>query len=238
MESTLESSAPLTRTCEVYLARLRQLRDRHNAVLDSHETDRRERFHIAEDRDRFTLAAVLLRAVVGRATGVGASTVVVDRNCDRCSRPHGRPRLPLAGLETSVSHSGDVVLVAITAAGRVGVDVEFVETRSHADMLPSVCTKAEQAFVKTPEDFYAYWTRKEAILKATGEGLHRDMTDVVVAPPASPPSLLFLAGVRDPPCFMADLAADGYAGAVAVLTTDPVEFAVIDAGPLIRGLCS
>ena len=158
-------------------------------MLDSHETDRRERFHIAGDRDRFTLAAVLLRAVVGRATGVGASTVVVDRNCDRCSRPHGRPRLPLAGLETSVSHSGDVVLVAITAAGRVGVDVEFVETRSHADMLPSVCTKAEQAFVKTPEDFYAYWTRKEAILKATGEGLHRDMTDVVVAPPASPPAL-------------------------------------------------
>ena len=146
--------------------------------------------------------------------------------------------MPLAGLETSVSHSGDVVLVAITAAGRVGVDVEFVETRSHADMLPSVCTKAEQAFVKTPEDFYAYWTRKEAILKATGEGLHRDMTDVVVAPPASPPALLFLAGVRDPPCFMADLAADGYAGAVAVLTTDPVEFAVIDAGPLMRGLCS
>jgi 4'-phosphopantetheinyl transferase len=221
------------RSCEVYVARRRYLHARHSALLDDYETERRARFRMEADRDRFTLAAVLLRAVVGRCTGVDAWSVTVDRTCGRCGRPHGRPRLPCAGLETSVSHSGDVVVVAVTAAGPVGVDVELV-ARGYAEVLPSVCTKAEQSFVRTPGDFYAYWTRKEAVLKATGEGLEREMTDVVVTPPGSAPSLVSLAGVRTLPCCMADVLADGYAGAVAVLTSDPVEFLVIDAGAVLN----
>ena len=132
-----------------------------------------------------------------------------------------------------MSHSGDVVAVAITAAGRVGVDVEIVKWFSDFGLIATVCTDAEQAFVQTPADLYAYWTRKEAVLKATGEGMQLDMTDVLVAPPASAPRLLHLAGAGNPPCVMADLTTDGYAGAVAVLTTESVEFAVFDGSALL-----
>lgn len=214
----------------VHLARPPDLQDRHRAVLDGAETERRKRFTRPDDRDRFTLGAVLLRIAVSRLTGVDAAAVTVNRECDRCGRQHGRPRLPRAGLEASVSHSDQLVALAITAAGPVGVDVEKIGPYPSPDLLASVCTTAEQVFVRTPADFYGYWTKKEAVLKATGQGLERELTEVLVTPPARTPSLLAIAGARTPRCSMAEFIDPGYAGAVAVLATDPVEFTVVDAG--------
>src|SRR6476659_3894222 len=111
---------PRSARCWVYIAHRRHLLDWHGSVLDHLESERCQRYRLAADRDRFTLAGALLRMVAGRALGVGASAVVVDRTCDTCGEPHGRPRLPGCGLQVSISHSGDVVTVAVTAAGPVG----------------------------------------------------------------------------------------------------------------------
>jgi 4'-phosphopantetheinyl transferase len=227
---------PLLRTCQVYIARRWCLESHHVALLDGPEIERRARYRCEADRDRFTLAAVLLRAVVGRAGGADASAVVVDRRCDRCGEPHGRPRLPRAGLEASISHSGDVAVVAITEAGPVGVDVEFIGTRGYAEILRSVCTRSERESVQTPADFFAFWTRKEAVVKATGEGLNRALTDVVVTPPDTAPAVVSFAGATQPECRMSDVLVEGYAGAAAVLTSDPVSFTVVDAAALLSGL--
>jgi 4'-phosphopantetheinyl transferase len=224
---------PLAALCAVHLARLSHLQDRHTAILDDAETERRARFTFADDRDRFTLGAALLRIAVGGWLRVEPASVTVTRDCDRCGRQHGRPRLPRTGLEVSVSHSVDVVAVAVTAAGPVGVDVEKVGPAPSPELLASVCTTAEREFVRSPADFYRYWTKKEAVLKASGQGMARELTDVVVTAPTQPPSLLHLAGARTPRCSMAEVVADGYAGAVAVLATDPVEF-IIDAGTSLR----
>ena len=219
--------------CEVYVAHRRHLLDRHRTVLDGLETARRSRYRIDADRDRFTLATVLLRAVTGRATGVDASAVVVDRTCDSCGDPHGRPRLPGTHLEASISHSGDVVAIALTQAGRVGVDIEQVGAADHTDLVSTVCTGSEQRNVVAATDFYAYWTRKEAVLKATGEGLGRSMTSIEVTPPGVSPSLVSVDRSTDVACRMSDIHVDGYAGAVAVMTTSHVSFGVFDAAAIL-----
>jgi len=86
----------------------------------------------------------------------------------------------------------------------------------------------------TAEDFFTHWVRKEAILKATGDGLLREMTDVMVTPPHSPPSLLSVVNGRTPPCSMVAIEVDGYMGAVAVLSSHRIKFTIIDGSSLLR----
>lgn len=224
--------------CEVHLARLRCLQSHHSALLDEREARRRAQFRFDADRDRYTLATVLLRALVAQRTNVSFAAATIDRTCDQCGEPHGRPRLAHPGLEASISHAGDVVAVGLTTSGPVGVDIEVVARGEYESLVASVCTPTEQAHVRGPRDFYAYWVRKEAVLKATGEGLRRPMTDLVVTPPEIAPVLLTLGPERSPPlCRMADVpAGDGYVGAVAVLGAAVVDFVIVDASRLLSEL--
>ncbi len=100
----------------------------------------------------------------------------------------------------------------------------------------SVCTESERESVQAPADFFAYWTRKEAVVKATGEGLNRALTDIVVTPPDTAPAVVSIAGAARPECRISDVLVEGYAGAAAVLTSDPVSFVVIDAAALLSEL--
>lgn len=198
----------------MYVAALRQLKPHHVDWLDQTERSRRSRLRNPADRDRFTLGAALLRAAVAGTTGRRPSEVRIERPCDQCGEPHGRPRV--ADLEVSVSHSAELVAVAVTTAGPTGIDVEAETDLDYEPLLTTVCAPQEKQFVRSTADFLAYWTRKEAVLKATGQGLRTPMTDLAVTPPDEPPALLSPMGI---PCQMADLELpDGYAGAVAVLT--------------------
>src|SRR4051794_37321895 len=92
--------------------------------LDAAERGRRDALLRAEDKARFVTAAGLLRLAVAERLGIAPGAVAVDRACPDCERPHGRPAVPGAGLEVSVSHSGDLVAVALVAGETpVGVDV-------------------------------------------------------------------------------------------------------------------
>lgn len=220
--------------CIVYLAGLRQLEPRHSEWLDQAETLRRSRFRSADDRDRFTLAAAMLRAIAAQEPGRRPADVVVDRRCPECGEPHGRPRLPGGRLHASITHSGDLVAVAVTAAGPVGVDVEQTAAIDYQPLLRSVCTPAEQAFVHGLRDFLTYWTRKEAVLKATGYGLRMPMTNLAVTRPTEPPGLTRIDAGSPSACRMADLELrDGYVGAAAVLTDTAVGFRLAEATPLL-----
>jgi 4'-phosphopantetheinyl transferase len=221
-------------TCWVHLGRIQGLRATHLAFLHEHELTRARRYRFAADRDRVLLGAVLLRMAVAGHLGVRPADVAVDRTCGRCGAQHGRPQLPDSGLHASVSHSGDVIAVALTAAGPVGVDVEAVRTIDFAPVAERVCTPSELRDLRTLTDFYSFWTRKEAVLKATGEGLSRPMTDLQVTPPGSAPALLRLGDGPPPASQMADIpAGDGYRACVAVLTARPVAFSIDDASSLL-----
>jgi len=220
--------------CEVHVGRIHDLRAPHLTLLNDTELARARQYQRASDSDRSLLGAVLLRLTAARHLGVRSADLAVDRTCGRCGAQHGRPQLPGSGLHASVSHSGEIVAVALTAAGPVGVDVEAVRSIDFAAVTESVCVPAERREVRSVLDFYTYWTRKEAVLKATGEGLSRPMTDLQVTPPGSAPVLLWIGSDAAPACRMADISAgDGYQASVAVLTARPVAFSAHDAAKVL-----
>jgi 4'-phosphopantetheinyl transferase len=217
---------------EVWWGRPSAERPWHAELLSPAERERRSALQRAEDRARFTVAAALLRLAAARRLGTPAGQVTVDRTCDDCGRPHGRPRLPGTGLAASISHSGDRVAVALSGTAAVGVDVEQIKPVSVEQLAGHVLGEDEAA--ATLGEFFCYWTRKEAVVKATGDGLRMALPKVVVTRPGQPPALLRYGDRTDLVASMADLdAGDGYAAAVAALTREPLHVDVHDAAGLL-----
>ena len=222
--------------CQVWWGRPGDARDAHLALLDPVERERRESFKRQIDRDRFTVGATLLRLLVAGHAGADPAALAVDRACAHCDRPHGKPRAPGTGLAVSVSHSGDRVAVACGRLPHVGVDVEERSRVAAAELASRVLCPGEKG------DFFAYWTRKEAVLKATGDGLGVPMTDVAVSAPDEPPAVLAFAPRPElvDRFAMATLHPGvGYAAALAVLRPDasalpPGWVTEYDATPLLN----
>lgn len=155
-------------------------------MLDDRERSRYDRFRQDEHRMVYGVAHVGLRELLGAYTGAEpASLRMVSQTCPTCGDPHGRPAVDVEGApHFSLSHSGAVVLIAV-AGTSVGADVEELPTSRTVDQIAPRLHPREReeiAALVDPEDrrlaFARCWTRKEALLKGTGEGLsggtHRD----------------------------------------------------------------
>ena len=150
-------------------------------LLDAHERERLARFRRPADRARYVAAHGLARLVLG-GSGRAAAALVFDRTC-RCGAPHGKPVLQ-GGPGFSLTHAGALVGVAVHPDGAVGLDVEQVRHLADlATMAAHVHSPAERARAASPDPaaFFRTWTRKEALLKATGEGLATPMTAITLA---------------------------------------------------------
>jgi 4'-phosphopantetheinyl transferase len=132
------------------------------------------RFKVAPARATYATSRAAQRLILGHYLGAG---VVISRRCQHCDdATHGRPHVPGAGLDFSVSHTTAWVIVAVVSAGLVGIDIEAMNAaRSSAAELSRVTmTAAEQRRLGTvdPEpEFLRLWTRKEAAAKLAGLGL-------------------------------------------------------------------
>jgi 4'-phosphopantetheinyl transferase len=201
------------------------------SVLNDVELRRAAAIRDAAARARFELGALMVRTVAAGALGVAPRSVPVDRTCDRCTRPHGRPRVPGSGLHLSVSHSGDLVVVATSPVGPVGVDVEEVTAApfDHTALADLVCAPGERPSVRDRESFLTCWTRKESVLKATGDGLRIPPAEVVVTSPDERPRLVSFRGRAGPDCQMADLhLGPRYRASVTVLDPSPLVVTVLE----------
>jgi 4'-phosphopantetheinyl transferase len=161
-------------------------------LLDEVERERRDRYLRTEDRDRFTLGVAVSRLVLGPLLGVPPDRVPLDRACPDCGKPHGRPTVA-GGPQLSVSHSGDRVAVAFASAGPVGVDVEAIrplDAGIERHVLAPDESAASPSGAFDVDSLLSYWTRKEAIVKATGDGLRASMPNITVSAPAEPPRLV------------------------------------------------
>ncbi|MEM9135138.1 MAG: 4'-phosphopantetheinyl transferase superfamily protein [Actinomycetota bacterium] len=194
------------------------------ALLDESERLRARRYHRVADRARFVAAAGLVRRVAARLAGCAPHEIALDRRCDSCGRPHGKPRLRDRSIEVSISHAGDHVAAAASAVGPVGVDVEQVGGvgDDRAGLLDLVCGPGERTVAETPLGFYRLWTDKEAVLKATGDGLRVPMSEVVVAGPRSEPGWVTVEGSRHPLVLQTFTPGPGHVGSIAVLAPGPV----------------
>jgi 4'-phosphopantetheinyl transferase len=235
--SQVSQAPPAEGTAAVWWARRQDAAPRLVGLLDPAERERWAGYRSDADRERFLVGCGLAKAAIAARTGQRPADVSLDRTCRQCGRPHGKPSVrpdgtPSGGLELSVAHSGDLVAVAVAMAP-VGVDVEQLDGRRHelgggdsASLARMVLAEPERAALAAVHPsgraraFLVAWTRKEAVTKATGDGLRVPFGDVVVlGPDAGAPRLLAWPYPRDPGSVsLLDLeAAPGYVAALAVL---------------------
>jgi len=156
-------------------------------VLSPAERDRGGSFRFSHDRRRFMVARARLRQALAAYTGIAA------RDIDLRTTPQGKPFLALdsapIALHFNLSHSSDRVLLAFSSHGPIGVDLE--------DLTHERRLTATRGFICAPEEDRALesiaetecarallriWTAKEAFLKATGDGLRIDPTQLRLSP--------------------------------------------------------
>ena len=93
---------------------------------------------------------------------------------------YGRPYLSLP-VDFNLSHSGEYIVCAITDRGKIGIDIEKLRTIS-LEGFKRHMTVTEwsqiQASSNAIETFFTFWTQKEAVLKANGEGLNTPLQEV------------------------------------------------------------
>ena len=145
-------------------------------ILSTEERDRARKFYFEEDRTHYIKARGLLRVILSRYLDTNPNQLRFRYN------PYGKPSLadPFGqeGLNFNVSHSGGMALYAVAHGRRVGIDLERIrEDISYEllakrffsplenDVLDSLPSEAKN------KAFFDCWTRKEAYIKARGEGL-------------------------------------------------------------------
>ena len=142
-------------------------------ILDEQELMRAAKYHQQGSAGRFTISRVALRWLLGKYLHMPGADIIFGKGQD------GKPRVLNAGAKQvlfNVSHSGDVALIAFSSQP-VGVDLEYIDPAfAFADVLP-VCfsPKEAEAIAVSGALFYKFWTRKEAIRKATGKGVDDEL---------------------------------------------------------------
>jgi 4'-phosphopantetheinyl transferase len=159
----------------------------HIEILDPAELQRMQRFYFAADRERYALTHANLHRILGGYLNQPAEKIRFLAN------RFGKPELAGndSSLHFSLSHSRSVAVLAVTYGLPVGVDVEEVrpiepDVAAHHFSASELSDLSELTGDAWLSGFYRCWTRKEAILKAEGVGLHRalDSFDVSLLPGA------------------------------------------------------
>ncbi|MGV9557752.1 4'-phosphopantetheinyl transferase family protein [Streptomyces sp. NPDC003401] len=182
-----------------------RLADAHPALVELLDPVERGRYAATADHDnrrRFLAGCAVSRVVLGELLGLPPADVPLRRVCPRCGGPHGKVTLDVpagdahAGVRFSVSHSGEVIGLAVCHGADVGLDVEDGRGTDVEKVAPRVLADRELAALRArpPAErsaaFLRYWTRKESVLKAIGVGLRVPLRRLEVSDPELPPAVL------------------------------------------------
>jgi 4'-phosphopantetheinyl transferase len=184
--------------CCTFLDRPREQRNALWLTLAPEEKVRAGRFYFERDKHRFIVARGVLRALLGRYLEVPPEEVAFTYG------EHGKPEVApaSAGLQFNLSHTQGVALYAVGRGRLLGVDVEQIRPLDDATKIAGRFFSSWEnvAFRAVPDPqkptaFFNCWTRKEAYIKAIGEGLScpLDAFDVSLAP-GEPARLLRIRG--------------------------------------------
>lgn len=162
---------------------------RLECTLTDDERVRAERFVLKRDRDRFIAARGILRELLARYLQC------VPQAIDFVYGPHGKPAISHCGsrhpLSFNLSHSHGLALIGLGREREVGIDVELIRPEFAGEEIARRYFSAREieelgrlSADLRPEGFFLCWTRKEAYIKAKGDGLHisLDSFDVFLSP--------------------------------------------------------
>jgi 4'-phosphopantetheinyl transferase len=170
--------------------------------LSPDERLRAERFCLDRVRARFIVCRGVLRLILGRYTGRGPARLRFTYG------EHGKPSLDPSdnppGLCFNVSHSGGLALFAVARGREVGVDVERLRALPRAERIaerffsaPETTALKAMPAERRLEAFFTCWTRKEAYIKARGDGLAHPLDQFAVSLGPGEPARLRAAGDGD-----------------------------------------
>ena len=162
---------------QIWFARLEEMRGRiprYQALLDEEEQQRADRFRFPIDRERYIIGHGMLRMLLSRYTGIDPIEIRTGRG------KHGKPFLPDRSIHFNLSDTKDAVLIAFALDEEIGADLETVtRTVDHDAVADHYFTRREVEWINASEDrkrrFLELWTRKEAVLKASGVGIMDDL---------------------------------------------------------------
>lgn len=182
-------SQPPAGVVDVWLRQVRPQEPAGQRLLAPDERKRARRLVNEEARTLFVVARSLLRSVLAGYLDCTPQAVRLDQRCLRCGKQHGKPRLvdPPSKLAFNLSHAHGLIALAVSHDREVGIDVEW---RGRADTMPKLAplllSAAELEGLeevpepRRPEVLLQCWVRQEALLKATGEGLGRDLRELAL----------------------------------------------------------
>lgn len=165
--------------------------------LDYDETARSTRLANSTLKRRFVVAHAFMRGVLSQYAHQNADELVFVRG------EYGKPTLINSQLHFNLSHSRELAILAI-AGKPVGIDVEFMDMQCEwKEIMQRFYTGIEVSKIlelpleKQYEAFLKVWTRKEAHMKVTGQGLHLSPSEFTVSVPPEDAELNFLASEQD-----------------------------------------
>lgn len=143
-----------------------------SAFLNGDERQKAQSFRLPVMRDRFVAARGLLRQTL-------AGYLHADPACLQFETgEYGKPALACGSLHFNISHSADLLLIAVADFADIGVDIEQIKPRGMLDSLARRCfsDREFQGWSRLPveqqlESFFRLWTKKEAFVKAVGRGI-------------------------------------------------------------------
>jgi 4'-phosphopantetheinyl transferase len=150
-----------------------------SSYLDENERYRAHRYHFAKDKNRFIICRAVLKIALAEATDTALKDIRIETG------PNKKPVLSShPTVYFNVSHSGEYALIAL-GDRQVGVDVERVDREfDSSEITPRIFNPAELEALDRASDpkkqFFTFWTRKEAVLKATGKGIDDDVAHLPV----------------------------------------------------------
>jgi len=155
-----------------------RIKDDYIKILTEAELAKSLQYLKNTDRKRYIVSKYLSKILLSKVTNNDPSSIKFSISTNK--KPAAE------GIEFNISHSGNCLLITFSPSA-VGIDIETINRSFKFETLLNECFSVEEIdFINSGEDkllfFYTLWTRKEALLKATGEGLVDDLDQVTCLP--------------------------------------------------------
>ncbi len=157
-----------------------------SGLLSNNELERSKRFIFDKDKKRFIITHGILRLILSRYIHLDSKTIYFARE------KKGKPVIKNPennDIRFNLSHSGKYIIYALTRGREVGIDIQYMKDMPDSDRIVKrfFSNKEINEYFELPaairkRAFFTCWTRKEALIKAIGEGLNMPLNSFSVSP--------------------------------------------------------